>query len=59
VFRARETAYRWHVCEQAGLCSNEVSVDFGPGPAGDHATMTTAIGGKQIVETIAVADETQ
>ncbi|HEX8107799.1 MAG TPA: hypothetical protein VF516_08710, partial [Kofleriaceae bacterium] len=50
VFRAQETAYRWSVCEQAGLCSNEVSVDFGPDPAGDQATMTTEIGGTQVVE---------
>ncbi|HEX8107888.1 MAG TPA: S8 family serine peptidase, partial [Kofleriaceae bacterium] len=57
VFRAQEMAYRWYVCEQAGLCSNEVSIDLGPSPAGDQATMTTEIGGTQIVERIAVADE--
>jgi hypothetical protein len=57
VFRAQETAYHWYVCDQAGLCSNEVSVDFGPNLADDQATMTTEIGGKQTVERIAVADE--
>jgi hypothetical protein len=29
VFRGQDTAYRWHICEPAGLCSNEVSVDLG------------------------------
>jgi subtilisin family serine protease/subtilisin-like proprotein convertase family protein len=57
VFRGQDTAYRWHICEPAGLCSNEVSVDLGRNLAGDQATMTTEIGGKPIVETITVADE--
>ncbi len=57
VFRARQPTYRWYVCDQAGLCSNEVSVDFGPDLADDQVTMTTAMGGTQIVESIAVVDE--
>jgi subtilisin family serine protease/subtilisin-like proprotein convertase family protein len=57
VFSGAETSYRWFLCEQLGLCSNEVSIDFGPDAEDNQATIRTQVGGKQIVKTIAVEEE--
>jgi len=58
VFRAHETAYRWVLCQQfATLCSNEVSVDFGPDLADDQATVTTHLDGQVMVGALTIVDE--
>lgn len=55
-FRSEETALRWQVCERPTLCSNDVSIDFGPDLDASRATIRTASAGKQIVETMTVED---
>ena len=58
VFRQYETQYTWIMCEQnGGVCTNEVSVNFGPNLLDDEATITAVIDGNRVVETVDIATE--
>jgi hypothetical protein len=55
---APQTQFTWQVCELGVFfCSNDVSVDFGPNPADDQATVITERNGQKIVETIRIEEE--
>jgi PKD repeat protein len=57
-FQSEETAFTWILCEQGGgVCTNTVSIDFGPDPADDQATITAVIGGEEIEQTVRIAEE--
>ena len=58
VFRRYETSYTWIMCEQSGgVCTNEVSVNFGPNLADDQATITAVIDGNRIVQSVDIVEE--
>lgn len=57
-FRTLDTDLSWVVCELGlDFCSNEVSVHLGAGLDGDQATVTTRVGGQEVVETLLIEDE--
>jgi len=58
-FRAYETYYYWYLCNRSTfVCSNVVSVDFGPNPStAELARVTTRIGDQETVETVVIDAE--
>jgi serine protease len=57
-FRRYETSYTWIMCEQnGGVCTNTVSVDFGPTLDDDQATITAVIDGKELVQAVRISEE--
>jgi subtilisin family serine protease/subtilisin-like proprotein convertase family protein len=57
-FTSQDTAFSWFLCEEGTPnCSNGVSIDFGPNLDDGQATVTTSMGGKEVVETVAIEDE--
>ncbi len=58
VFRRYETSYYWFMCEQSGeVCTNYVSIDFGPNLDDDQATITAVIDGARTVQSVQIAEE--